>query len=212
MLLMGRAINTRKNAQSHVHAKSYFGEFDASVVVDYLNSKDRLETDDPVETLLEMNQGLPFETSEQELKDYLATLVRKSKLAVAPVLGDVGPDRWEVDWRLVGRMPPTVGLAIVKLLHLADKGLIGRVRRCAGEQTKQTGPRSWNTVRCEKWFYARFEHQRFHSAQCQERTFKSSPAWKKQRSEYMKRLRQEKRLRERKWVRGDKRKGKGNRR
>jgi hypothetical protein len=207
MLLMGRANKTRQKAQSHVHAKSYFGEFDASVVVDWLNSKDRPQANDPVETLLKMNQGLPFATN--ELKDYLAELVRRSKLAVAPVLGTVGSDRWEVDWRLVGRMPPMVGLAIVKLLHLADKGLIGRVRQCAEEHTEQTGPRTSKTVRCEKWFYARFEHQRFHSTQCQERTFKTSPTWKKQRAEYMKRLRQEKKLRERKWMRGSpKRKGK----
>ena len=211
MLLMGRANKTRQKAQSHVHAKSYFGEFDASVVVDLLNSKGRSQTDDPVETLLEMNQGLPFETTEQEVRDYLGTLVRQSKLAVAPVLGEVTPGRWEVDWRLVGKMPPMLGLAIVKLLHLADKGLIGRVRRCAAEHTEQTGPRTWNTIRCGKWFYARFEHQRFHSTQCQERTFKTSPAWKKQRSEYMKRLRQEKKLRERKWMRGSP-KRKGNRR
>jgi hypothetical protein len=186
MQTMRRANKTSAKAHCHVHAKSYYGEMDASVVIDWLNStaKKSLGDGDPVASLVEMNQQLPLEVTDHEVRTYLASIVRKSKLAVAPVLGVVAPDRWEVDWRLVGKMPPMLGLAIVKLLHLADKGLIGRVRKCAKEP-------------CGKWFYAKFEHQRFHSMRCQQETFKTSPEWKRQRREYMKRLRQEKKLRER---------------
>jgi len=181
--------------RSHVHPRSYWGELDAGPLLEWLNSKAR-PASDPVEELIEMNQRLPIEVTAEEIGSYLAELVRLSKLAVAPVLGDVGPMKWQVDWRLVGRMPPSQGLALVKLLHLADKGLIGRVRRCAAKQTKQVGPRAWSTVSCGKWFFAKFAHQRFHSEKCQQETFKRDPDWKKQRAEYMKRLRAERKLRE----------------
>lgn len=210
MLPMWRANKTPEKARSHVHERDYFGNRDADAVLEWLNSKGRPD-DDPIETLLRLNGQLPIETTELEVTSYLATLVRLSKLAVAPVLVSVEPDHWSVDWKLVGKMPPLLGVALVKLLHLADKGLIGRVRECAAQQQIQTGPRTWETVRCGKWFYAKFDHQRFHSEKCQQETFKRSPEWKKQRAEYMKRLRQEKKLRERKWLRASP-KGKGKRR
>jgi hypothetical protein len=194
MLLMWRANKTPKKAHSHVHARSYFGELDAAVVVDWLNSKRKLPGD-PIQKLLELNQELPIQATEHQIGAYLSTLVRRAKLAVAPILVEAAPDHWRIEWKLVGKMDPEQGLALIRLLHLADKGLIGRVRKCGKEA-------------CGKWFYAKFEHQRFHSERCQQETFKTSPAWKKQRAEYMKRLRQEKKLRERKWMRTNpKRKG-----
>lgn len=185
-----------------MHEKSYYGEMDASAVIDWLNStaKKSLGDDDPVATLIEMNQQLPLQVTDHEVRTYLASIVRKSKLAVAPVLGVVGPNRWEVDWRLVGKMPPMLGLALVKLLQLAEKGLIGRIRRCAAQEQKQVGPREWATTECGQWFFARFDHQVFHSKKCQERTFKTSSGWKTQRREYMKRLRHEKKLQEQRWI------------
>jgi hypothetical protein len=196
MLLMWRANKTPQKARSHVHAKSYFGELDAAVVVNWLNSKRKL-AGDPIEKLVELNQQLPIQATEHQIETFLGRLVRRAKVAVAPVLKSAAPDYWQIEWKPVGRMDPEQGLALIRLLHMADKGLIGRVRKCAKEA-------------CGKWFYAKFEHQRFHSERCQQETFKTSPAWKKQRAEYMKRLRQEKKLRERKWMRGDKRQGKGN--
>jgi hypothetical protein len=193
MLSMRRAIKTTKKAPSHVHAKSYFGEQDAELVIAWLNSR-RRPPNDPLAKLVEFNQQLPIQATEHQLRAYLADHVRRAKFAVAPVLVDAAPDRWRIDWRLVGNMNPEQGLALVKLLHLADKGLIGRVRKC-GKKT------------CGRWFYARFETQRFHTERCQQETFKTSPEWREQRREYMKRLRQEKKLRERKWLRESKRKG-----
>jgi hypothetical protein len=175
-----------------VHAKSYFGEEDAELVIAWLNSRRRLPND-PLEKLLEFNQRLPIQATEHQVSTYLADLVRRAKFAVAPALVDAAPDKWRIDWKLVGNMDPTQGLALVKLLHLADKGLIGRVRKC-GKRT------------CGRWFYARFETQRFHSERCQQENFKRSPEWREQRREYMKRLRQEKKLREQKCLREAKRK------
>ena len=180
---MSRAIKTSRKAQSHVHETtySYWGEFDAEPLIEWLNSKAKL-ANDPIEKLLTLNRQLPIESTEQEVRSYLAGLVRRSRLAVAPVLIGARPDRWRIDWRLVGKMHPSQGLALVKLLHLADRGLIGRVRKCARNQ-------------CGKWFFARFQHQRFHSERCQQETFKSDPEWKKQRAEYMKDLRHKEALR-----------------
>ncbi|SRR6266571_1241686 len=192
MLFMRRANKTSQKAHSHVHARNYFGEFDAAVVVDWLNSKRKLPGD-PIEKLVELNVQLPIRATEHEIGAFLGRLVRRSKFAVAPVLESAAPGLWRIDWKLVGKMDSEQGLALRKLLHLAEMGLIGRVRKCAKEA-------------CGRWFYAKFEHQRFHSKRCQQETFKTSPAWKKQRAEYMKRLRQEKKLRERKWLRGPKRK------
>jgi hypothetical protein len=182
------------NAHSHMHERSYFGEFDAEPLLEWLNHKAR-PARDPVQTLLGLNGELPLKATEQELRSYLADIVRRSELAVAPVLVSARPDKWSVEWRLVGKMPPLLGLAFVKVLHLADRGLIGRVRKCGKKE-------------CGEWFYARFEHQRFHSARCQQGAFRSDPDWKKQRAEYMKRLRQDKKMREQKWLGAPRRKGK----
>jgi hypothetical protein len=45
-------------------------------------------------------------------------------------------------------------------------------------------PRDINRIReceCGRWLFARFSHQRFCSARCRERAFKSSPEWKEYR-------------------------------
>ncbi len=193
MTFMRRANKTSTKAHSHVHARSYFGELDSAVVLDWLNSRRRPQND-PIEKLLEFNQQLPIEATKHQVSRYLAGLVSRVKFAVAPVLAHAAPDHWRIDWKLVGKMDPEQGLALTRLLHMADQGLIGRVRKCAKKA-------------CGKWFYARFEHQRFHASKCQQETFKTSPEWKKQRAEYMKRLRQQKKLRQRRQLELSKRKG-----
>jgi hypothetical protein len=191
---MRRAINTPQKALSHVHARSYWGEMDASPLIAWLNSK-RRPAGDPVEKLIEMNGSLLIDVTPEDIRSYLERLVRVTKLAVAPAVAGIDPGRWEVDWRMVGSMDPDQGLALVKLLHLADKGLIDRIRKCRKKS-------------CSRWFYAKFEHQRFHSERCQQETFKADLSWKKKRREYMKRLRADRRLQEQQWKRA---KGKGKR-
>ena len=55
--------------------------------------------------------------------------------------------------------------AVYNLAQLAEMGLIVRLRKCI----------------CGNWLFARFSHQRFCSAQCREKEFRSSPEWKEYR-------------------------------
>lgn len=177
----------------HVHAKKYFGEFDAMPVVRWLNSKQR-PAGDVVEKLIQWNRELPIRgtvgslspVKERKVQRYLATIVRETKFAVAPVLASAKRDEWRIDWKPVGNMDHEQYLALWKLLYLAEKGKIGSLRPCAKETCRcpDTG-RPW-------WFYVRFKHQRFHSEQCQQETFKSRPSWKKKRAKDMKKYRRDK--------------------
>jgi len=55
--------------------------------------------------------------------------------------------------------------AIADLAKLAEQDLLGHLRECS----------------CGKWIWARFSHQRFCSARCREREFRSSENWKEHR-------------------------------
>lgn len=81
----------------------------------------------------------------------------------APVSGPDGPFR--------KRWPPLAGeytdnQAVFELTWLMPRD-VTRIRECS----------------CGKWLFARFSHQRFCSAKCRERSFKSSPEWKAYRRE-----------------------------
>jgi hypothetical protein len=60
--------------------------------------------------------------------------------------------------------------AVLHIVKLGKDGNLWRVRQCR---------------HCEKWFYARFSHQDFHSTRCQEAEYKASPSWREKRREYM---------------------------
>jgi hypothetical protein len=55
--------------------------------------------------------------------------------------------------------------AIADLARLAEKDLLGHLKECC----------------CGRWIWARFSHQRFCSAMCRERDFRSSEKWKEHR-------------------------------
>lgn len=175
---------------SRGHTRSYFGEFDAKPLIDWLNQKKR-PAKDPVEKLVMLHGRIGDaatlvlgQDAAEEIQETVAAVVRRFKVAVAPVIGQVNVGGWEVDWRLVGRMPPLQGLAFIKLLQLAQKGLADRVRKCAWQE-------------CSQWFFARFSHQECCSARCQQKRVRASDEWKKNRREYMQRLRAEQKQRER---------------
>lgn len=181
----------------HVRKKrNYYGEFDAEPLIAWLNARQR-PAGDPVEVLIALSREDPDPRDvvlgrrgvEQRAQKFLGTLVRKTKLAVAPILADVTPRRWYVEWRATGNMDPQQALAVVQLLHLAGAGLLESVRHCA----------------CGKWFFARFQNQRFHTKRCQQAVFRSDPEWQEYRRQYMQRRRREQKLREQRWT---KRKGK----
>jgi hypothetical protein len=174
--------------QSHGHTRSYFGEFDAAPLLDWLNRKDR-PRGDPVEKLIRLDASVGDvramvlgNDSAKEIHATVAAVVRRYKIAVAPVVGSVAVGSWEVDWRLVGKMPPLQGLAFVKLLHLASRGVLDRIRQCKWE-------------RCAKWYFARFNHQGCCCARHQQNHVRATEQWKKHKREYMQRLRAEKKRR-----------------
>lgn len=55
--------------------------------------------------------------------------------------------------------------AVLDIAKLAERDLLGRLKECP----------------CGKWIWARFSHQRFCSAKCREREFRSSEQWKEHR-------------------------------
>ena len=72
------------------------------------------------------------------------------------------------DGKFTGKWPPTDGYsdnqAIFELTWLMPRD-VTKIRQCS----------------CGRWLFARFSHQRFCSAKCREREFKSSPEWKEYR-------------------------------
>jgi len=57
---------------------------------------------------------------------------------------------------------------IFRLVRLAERGLLARIRKC---------------TRCNKWFYAKFNHQRFCGKKCQLQHYQTSEEWKERRRE-----------------------------
>lgn len=64
--------------------------------------------------------------------------------------------------------------AVLHIVMLGKDGNLWRVRQCR---------------HCEKWFYARFSHQGFHSNRCQMAEYKASPSWREKRQKYMRNYR-----------------------
>jgi hypothetical protein len=59
---------------------------------------------------------------------------------------------------------------IFRIVRLAERGLLARLRKCSRD-------------RCGRWFYAKFNHQRFCGARCQLLHYQTSEEWKKRRRE-----------------------------
>lgn len=79
--------------------------------------------------------------------------------------------RWMFGWASdAGRSDAgaRVARAIFIIIRLGEQGLLGRVRRCA---------------RCQRWLYAKFNHQRFCQKLCQLLDYQTSEEWKRRRRE-----------------------------
>ena len=57
---------------------------------------------------------------------------------------------------------------IFRIVRLGERGLLARVRTCN---------------RCKRWFYAKFNHQRFCGKRCQLLHYQTSEEWKMRRRE-----------------------------
>jgi len=73
--------------------------------------------------------------------------------------------KWTFGWTSTGARAAEMIFAIVRL---GERGLLGRVRNC---------------TRCGRWFYAKFNHQRFCGKKCQILHYQTSEEWKSRRRE-----------------------------
>ncbi len=184
--------------------RAYIGEEMAEPLVGWLNKRRKTTNEAKIVQLFERIQkftrsSIPFPGSSIWLTDMdriefqgrefespalIAQIAKKGKLPTRPEPElvrinkklrryKVNPslifqieDRWRVTWE-----SPSRGSELVDLIvRLAQKGLLLRIRRC-GE--------------CEKWFFARFNHQTFCSRKCRQRNFRESEKGRQQRREYM---------------------------
>jgi hypothetical protein len=169
---------TKSKRHSQV-LRSYWGEDTASTLIDWLNRVPRLKND-PVRTLIDLQlrgPAFPDMDPRPAIVRHVNETARRWRLALVPIAA-MTPTGWDADWRHkpTNKAHPLQLLAFVKALHLASQGLLNRVRPCGSQQ-------------CEKFFFARFAHQEFCSAECQRLHLRSTPAWRKGRADYMRRLR-----------------------
>lgn len=163
--------------------REYWGERDAESLVQWLNRKHR-PARDPIEKLIRLHGeiGTPLRDVPREIQVLVRRLVADYKLAIAPVVGEVSRERWEISWRPAwapgGILSAEQGLALIALVRLADQGFVRRVREC-------------RFTKCQQWFFARSEHNPFFcSEKCKDRHHQSTPKWKKHNKERMRRYRQ----------------------
>ena len=191
---------------SHVHEhRTYLGEPTARRLLKRLNSQPRKKSAYRIERLLkaasEMSERMVAAVKSPQFKRlersrlpglakgaFVMEMCREinsilGEYRLRPVLFPEEQDRWGIDrWAIVwdsARKGITTAdaLDLQDFLDLAREGLLSRLKKCANPK-------------CRRWFYARFTHQRFDSAWCQQETFRSDPKWKQKRREYMKKLRQ----------------------
>jgi hypothetical protein len=90
--------------------------------------------------------------------------------------GDGGASQWFAYWRRDSREKPEHGLRIMAsealelILRLTQAGDLNRLRHCS---------------QCQMWLYAKFRHQNFCSAQCQQKSYTQTEEWKAHRRKYM---------------------------
>jgi hypothetical protein len=179
---VSRTINHRKTTSVHVHDRTYLGEQTARPLIDYLNSLP-LGRSDVVGWMSDRLVMIEEDTVKEERARDILHLVQRAlpRPTFRPVLSLffdelAGRKRWRLDWEPVAKTKAKQAEALLALFELAAQGLVSRVRGCA-----KPG--------CHKWFWARFDRQRFHSKPCQERDYHTTPAWREHRRRYMQKLR-----------------------
>lgn len=74
--------------------------------------------------------------------------------------------KWIFGW--YSRAGARTAEMIFRIVRLGERGLLGRVRTCTS---------------CDRWFYAKFNHQRFCGKKCQLQHYQTSEEWKQRRRE-----------------------------
>jgi hypothetical protein len=194
----------RQSARSHVHERTYLGEETARPLIEYLNSLP--PGGDAVEGLLERIVFIDEDpgTKVERLQDVLCLVQGAYRgalptLTFRPVLSlsfdpTAGRKRFTFHWEPVNEADARQAEAFLAIFELASQGLISRVRKCARPE-------------CNRWFWAKFEHQRFDLKSCQEQTYHLAPEWKAKRALYMRKARLREKEREQKFQQLHKRRG-----
>jgi hypothetical protein len=178
------------------YKRQYSGEEIAGELVKWLNGRQGYREHSTVVTIIETAwriQNLESQNQKPRLvlarealfgeKTELNTVRNRyrkmlKRYAFFPWIGPwsrIAPHRWEpvrdgIDKHGAELPPPGYNdfNAILDLARLADRSLFDRLRRCS----------------CGRWLFARFSHQRFCSAKCREKEFKTSPEWRAHRREW----------------------------
>jgi hypothetical protein len=79
---------------------------------------------------------------------------------------------------------------------LASEGMLSRFRKCENKDCENKGRGGW--------FYAKLEHQRFHSNECRRSALAVDPGWRRQRADWVREYRRTKKLLAKKKKKGGK--------
>jgi hypothetical protein len=192
-----------KNTLSHMHeARRYFGEANGKPFTEWLNRKKETKN---IEKLLDaaatfsQNIAAAMESPKGKrlkrsrvvgifMPDEILGMCHEinsilSEFKLTPVLHPsaetlYGVEGWEVFLDSgTNDVSTAEAFALQSVLELGKEGLLTRVKRCGNSK-------------CNRWFYSRFNTQKFHSSRCQQEAFRSDPEWKRKRRAYMRNLRQ----------------------
>jgi hypothetical protein len=203
ILGFGSTINHMTRSRRHV-LRTYAGERDAKPLVEWLNRQPKTSEHRRIEKLLANLAKVrqKYGEGEQELrldgnprlrgltwqiaalpkslygKDFnVALREAQAELArhkVWPTLEGVSNPRTRASGSILSfgwrHSRDKAADAVLHIVMLGKDGNLWRVRQCR---------------HCEKWFYARFSHQGFHSNRCQMAEYKASPSWRERRQKYM---------------------------
>ena len=163
------------------------GQNQAAIIVDYLN-RQMMKVDDPLVVLVELagqrNRGIP--DALERIRDHVNGVVADWKLSWAPQLTYDPFDGLQLRWIPMAQVPASwaerigegesrqLWNAFWHAVLLLEQHLLGRVRRCE---------------RCQVWFFAKFEHARFHSDECRLASLSADEEHQAKRRTYMRNLR-----------------------
>jgi hypothetical protein len=173
-----------QNGESHDRNKAnqFLGESDADGILEFLNgrplegqerlaakSKARvLELISDLRNLLNCVGATWDGKLTKELSDQFQSVnLRLTKYPTFPIFypKEDSPRRWNVDDALWGKRSVVESVAVHALVRLANQGLLERLQLC----------------QCGLWYFGRFSHQRFCSAECRVRFWESSEERKEQK-------------------------------
>lgn len=170
-----------KKGKKAVVTREFTGQEQAEFVVSWLNNPAR-PANDAVEQFIAIENryrnGVDLKAG-QESVDFIANVVRRGRLGMAPSANYSRLDGRTIKWVATsnpGRVRVDQADAFLKAIELADKNLLTRVRRCKLEG-------------CGLWFFGKFEHSVYHSDECRIKAGSSTEEFRERRREYMKQRR-----------------------